>query len=162
EGGSAETGLRLAAALWHFWRYQGRQREGRAWLEAALRLPGAAAYPAARAAALYVEGALAGIMGDRAVSGARLEASVALWRGRGAGSGAGLEGGGGLGGGRGDARSRARALAQLGLATLNRAPAAAGALLEEAVALARAGGDRWCLALALRFLGNLEIRGPAA
>ena len=62
----------------------------------------------------------------------------------------------------GDARGLARALAQLGLTTLDRDPAAATALLEEAVALARAAGDRWCLALALRFLGNLEIRGPAA
>jgi predicted ATPase/class 3 adenylate cyclase len=145
EGGSAETGLRLAAALWHFWRHQGRQREGRAWLEAALGLPGAAARTAARAAALYVEGALAGIMGDGAVARARHGASVALWREL------------------GDARGLARALAQLGL-ELERAgdPAAAAALLEEAVALARAAGDRWGLALALRFLGNLEIRGPAA
>ena len=33
-----ETGLRLAAALWHFWLQRGYLREGRAWLEALLSL----------------------------------------------------------------------------------------------------------------------------
>ena len=144
ERASAETGLRLAAALRHFWQFRGRHREGRAWLEAALARPGAAARTEARAAALCVAGLLALALGDHAAARARLEASVALWREL------------------GDARGLGRALAQLGYLTTARDATAARALLEEAVALARAAGDRPDLALALRFLGNLEAPRPVA
>jgi non-specific serine/threonine protein kinase len=143
--GSAETGLRLAAAVWRFWRYRGRQREGCAWLAAVLALPDAAGPTAARAAALYAAGFLVSDLGDRAAARAWLEESVALWREL------------------GDARGLGRALARLGLATLAHDRAAGRALLEEAVAHARAAGDRWGLALTLRFMGHLEDRrtGPA-
>ena len=144
ESGQAAPGLRLAAALWPFWRSRGRHREGRAWLEAALALPGAAARTPARAAALCVAGSLAGALGDGAAARARLEASVALWREL------------------GDARGLGRALAQLGFATTPRDAAAARALVEEAVALARAAGDRSGLAYALRILGNVEAPRRAA
>jgi predicted ATPase/class 3 adenylate cyclase len=144
EGGRAEAGLRLATALGHLWRLRGHQREGREWLEAALALPAAAPRTAARAAALDGAGVLAWILGDGAAAGARLEASVALWRAL------------------GDGRGLGRALANLGLAALDRDRAAARPVLEEAVARARAAGDRWGLALALRFLGTLEGRGPPA
>ena len=141
---SAETGLRLAAALRPFWRFRGRHREGRAWLEAALALPGAAARTPARAEALCAAGSLAAVLGDGAAARTRLEASVALWREL------------------GDARGLGRALAQLGFATAPRDAPAARALLEEAVALARAAGDRSGLAVALRFLGNVEAPRRAA
>jgi non-specific serine/threonine protein kinase len=140
----AETGLRLAAALRPFWRLRGRHREGRAWLEAALALPGAAARTPARAEALCAAGSFAGLLGDGATARTRLEASVALWREL------------------GDARGLGRALAQLGFATTARDAPAARALLEEAVALARAVGDRSGLAVALRMLGNVEAPRGAA
>jgi predicted ATPase/class 3 adenylate cyclase len=38
EADDAETGLRLAAALWRFWQQRGYLREGRSWLEAVLAL----------------------------------------------------------------------------------------------------------------------------
>ena len=141
---SAETGLRLAAALRDFWRYRGRHREGRVWLEAALAHPGAAARTAARAEALCVAGQMARALGDRAAARPRLEASVALWREL------------------GDACGLGRALAQLGLLTTASDASAARALLEEAVALARAAGARPDLALTLRMLGNVEAPRPAA
>jgi len=143
-GGSAEVGLRLAAALRNFWRFRGRHREGRAWLEAALARPGAEARTAPRAAALGVAGQLARALGDRAAARARLEESAALCREL------------------GDARGLGQALAQLGHLTTPGDATAARALLEEAVALARAAGDRPGLALALRFLGNLEAPRRAA
>ena len=141
---SAETGLRLAAALRPFWRFRGRHREGRAWLEAALALPGEAARTPTRAEALCAAGSLAAVLGDGAAAHARLEASVALWREL------------------GDARGLGRALAQLAFATAPRDAPAARALVEEAVALARAAGDRPGLAVALRFLGNVEAPRRAA
>jgi len=48
ETGDAELGVRLATACARAMWERGQQREGRAWLESALRLPGAAALPVAQ------------------------------------------------------------------------------------------------------------------
>lgn len=52
EGGDAESALRMAGALWWFWRMRGQISEGRKWLEGVLALPGAEAQPRARGKAL--------------------------------------------------------------------------------------------------------------
>jgi len=57
--GDAETGLRTAGALWRFWHYWGRLREGIGWLEQLLALPAAARPYGARAKGLT---ALAGLV----------------------------------------------------------------------------------------------------
>ncbi len=59
DGGEAEVGLRIAGALWRYWHYWALLREGRAWLEALLALPAAAAPTLGRAKALS---ALAGLV----------------------------------------------------------------------------------------------------
>src|SRR2546422_7723001 len=51
-----EQALRLAAALWRFWQMRGHLREGRARVEAALRLPGGDKFPEARRHALEAAG----------------------------------------------------------------------------------------------------------
>jgi predicted ATPase len=74
--GAAESGLRLAAALWRFWDVRGYYTEGREHLAALL-----AAAPASapgRAAALAADGLLAERLGDYAAAQAALEASAAL------------------------------------------------------------------------------------
>jgi predicted ATPase/transcriptional regulator with XRE-family HTH domain len=50
--GDPQVGLRLAAALWQFWRAAGYLSEGRSWLERAIRTAGDAP-PAARGKALW-------------------------------------------------------------------------------------------------------------
>jgi non-specific serine/threonine protein kinase len=57
--GEAEIGLRTASAVWDFWHYWAEVREGIAWLESLLALPGAAAPTDARARGLD---ALAGLL----------------------------------------------------------------------------------------------------
>jgi predicted ATPase/class 3 adenylate cyclase len=56
--GEAESALRIGGALWRFWHYWARMREGRDWLEAALAMPGADGPSLSRAKALT---ALAGL-----------------------------------------------------------------------------------------------------
>src|SRR2546422_9404466 len=51
-----EQALRLAAALWRFWQMRGHLREGRARVEAVLRLPGGDKFPEARRHALEAAG----------------------------------------------------------------------------------------------------------
>jgi len=139
---AAAVGLRLVAALWRFWLYRRRYREGREDLAAALTRPAGAGSTAARAAALHGAGVLAREEGDRAAARTALEESVSLWRELGRPHGL------------------AGALAHLGFALTDRAPAAALALLEEAATLSRAAGDRWGLARTLRFLGNFPDGPP--
>ena len=64
EPGEAETGLRIAAALYPYWRARGLLREGRRWLG---QLLGGtrAARAGERIKALYVDSVLAGMHGDR-------------------------------------------------------------------------------------------------
>lgn len=63
EAGEAELALRLAGALWMFWRWSGLFREGRGWLDAAIAA-GSGCSPAARLQALWGAGWLAYHQGD--------------------------------------------------------------------------------------------------
>lgn len=63
--GKPEDGLRLAIALWLFWRQRGRWSEGRSWLERALEHD-QVVNPGLRAAALYQIGSLACLQHDDA------------------------------------------------------------------------------------------------
>ena len=62
--GESEVGMRLAGALWRFWHYWALVREGVAWLEPILELPGATQPTAARAKALTALAALVYWQGD--------------------------------------------------------------------------------------------------
>jgi predicted ATPase len=66
ETGDAEWGLRLGAALFHFWETGEYLAEGRGWLGKLLKLAGAAPPTKTRARALFAAGVLAGEQGDYA------------------------------------------------------------------------------------------------
>ncbi|HEU0116618.1 MAG TPA: LuxR C-terminal-related transcriptional regulator [Thermomicrobiales bacterium] len=144
--GAAETGLRLAGALFWFWHIRGYLGEGRAWTDAFLALAGAQSGAAVYAHALYAAGGLAWRHGDNPTAVARLAESVARWRAL------------------GDRRRLATALAYYGLA-LRHAGAIAEArrVQEESVRLLRETGDRWGLGMALHRLGDTRFYGfPAS
>ncbi len=127
--------VRLAGALWIFWYMHGHVGEARRWLrrtlEAAPEEPSAA-----RSKALDGAGYLAHEQGENDVAIGLLEASIACAK-------------------EVDAASAA-ALASAHLCgRLVSDPAAALAVGEEAVALAREAGDDWVLAVALNNLGEL-------
>jgi predicted ATPase/Tfp pilus assembly protein PilF len=77
--GEAETGLRLAGALWRFWSTHGHLTEGRRWLAAALA-GGSQAPATLRAQALHGAGRLAWNQSDYATAYMLLEESLALSR----------------------------------------------------------------------------------
>ena len=111
DAGDAGCGLRLAVALWRFWGLRGHAREGRAWLERLLRLPGAAADAGLRADALNAAGSLAGSLGDYEMAGALHERSLSLRRESGCPGGAAPLSATGRGAGVPGDRRRARVLA---------------------------------------------------
>jgi predicted ATPase/DNA-binding SARP family transcriptional activator/DNA-binding CsgD family transcriptional regulator len=74
----AETGLRLASALFWFWHMRGYLKEGRSWFDRALA--GTPERTAVRAKALYHAGYLAFIQCDYSVACSQLEESVAVWQ----------------------------------------------------------------------------------
>jgi tetratricopeptide (TPR) repeat protein len=76
------VGLRLAIAINKYWDRKNYQREGRAWLESLLALPGAAVLPE-RAQAFQALGSLAYRQSDHAVAADWLAHSVSLYRGLG-------------------------------------------------------------------------------
>jgi len=79
EGKDAESGVRLAAALWPFWLARGYLSEGRGWLESAVSRSGSA--PArARAKALTGAGWLANFQGEYGAAKALIEEGLALYR----------------------------------------------------------------------------------
>jgi hypothetical protein len=82
ECGEAELGLRLAGAVWGFWRVHGHVSEGRRWLEGLLAVTesGGAAKSATRAKALSHAGALALEQGDYSRAAALLDESLLLSR----------------------------------------------------------------------------------
>lgn len=78
-GRDAETGLRLAGALWRFCYLRGHYGQGRGWLEGALQLDGPAP-AAARAKALTGAGVLALLRCDYGHAEERLREGLALYR----------------------------------------------------------------------------------
>jgi predicted ATPase/transcriptional regulator with XRE-family HTH domain len=77
----AETGLRLAAALWRFWDLHGRLSEGRAWLaEFLARVGDSAASAPVRVEALFGAGILAQFQSDYVAARASFIASLAIAR----------------------------------------------------------------------------------
>ena len=136
-----ELSLRLAGALFLFWRHIDHVGEGRAWLARALANPTAPLAGAARAQALYADGFLAHCQSDTTAK-ALLEESISLWRVLGQRGKTGL----------------AYALAELGdemrwLGDPNRARSLHG----EAIFLFREQDERWGLAYSLARMG-LAIR----
>ena len=75
----AETGLRLATAMFRFWRSHGHLSEGRERLAAAVGHAGARDYPLARASALRVASSLAQVQGDLTAARALAEEALALF-----------------------------------------------------------------------------------
>jgi non-specific serine/threonine protein kinase len=136
-----EVSLRLAGALFVFWRQRGSINEGRAWLARALASSAAPLTGAARAQALYADGWLAQAQSATNAK-ALLEESISLWRALGAPGKTGL----------------AFALTELGESMRWRGdPATARSLHGEAIALFREQDERWGLAYSLAHLG-LAIR----
>lgn len=134
----AETGLRLAAALWRFWFTRGHLREGRAWIEAMLALDhtGAAA-PFARAEALCGGATLALRQGDIPVAERYARESLAACEAI------------------GDARGMAAALNLLGNAAFERNDYADAVTHHTAsLALRREIGNRLGISASLHNLGR--------
>ncbi len=136
--GEVELGLRLASAVWWYWRVRGHVQEGIEWLQSGLTHPAGRGRTAARAKALTVAANLINRLGDFARSAPFSEESVGIWREMGDDSGMAMAL---LGQGNNMWR-----LGDLG---------AARALLEEAAERARAAGDMQNLP---QILGNLA--GP--
>jgi non-specific serine/threonine protein kinase len=139
ERGAGDLGLRLAGALWRFWKLRGYLSEGRGWLEAVLA--GDPAPTAARGAALHGAGALALDQGAHARARKLLEESLALGRAL-------------------DDRQRvAAALNSLGnLAFRLGEYRRAGDAYEQNLALQRELADRWGIAASLNNLGLVAQR----
>jgi non-specific serine/threonine protein kinase len=138
-GATADGGerlLRLAAALGDFWFFLGRTSEGRAWCEAALARPEAAAHPALRARVLFSAGQNAWDRDDLPAARSLLEASAAGARAA------------------GDSRCLLRALHALGevLWALDD-PDGASAVTDDLAACAGTVGDTWERGLTLERLG---------
>jgi predicted ATPase/DNA-binding NarL/FixJ family response regulator/transcriptional regulator with XRE-family HTH domain len=133
-----DVGLRLAGALGLFWALRGRVIEGRAWAEAMLGRPGAAARTAARAQALQMAALLAMRQADYQTARPLAQESLAIYRDV------------------GDFLGVGRALNRLGTAELHvgNIPCAQS-LLEESVLIARKAGDQIGLAWALSNLSGV-------
>ena len=145
ETGAAEAGLRLAGALWPFWRTRGSLAEGQRWLEEAL-VRDADAPDDARAKALHAVGAITRERGDLARAAAWQAEALALGRRL------------------GDARQIAMALmGQGGVALVRGEYATAEGHYREALAVARQAGRDWEAAGALHNLAlTLRYRGAIA
>jgi predicted ATPase/DNA-binding XRE family transcriptional regulator len=137
----ADVALRLVAALAWFWGLRGHMREGRAWLERALRLAPSEATEPARGRALLGASGIALRRGDLDAALAHVsEAQSILRRG-------------------GDESGARQALAILGQVHEFRGDyPGARALFSEGLARARRSGDRWMEAEALALLGDVALR----
>jgi len=142
QSGAAEAGQRIAGALWAFY-YLAAPMEGRRWAEQVIAIPGGAAFPRARAAALSAAGITAWTLGELPAAIEALTESVALWRQIAANSVATA-----------DRRALARTLTFLGVSF--RADLAGRPHAEEAVQLARQLQDSWLLCLCLASLGAVS------
>jgi predicted ATPase len=139
EVGEADVALRLAGALWMFWRWAGLFAEGRAWLEAALAA-GEASPLEVRCQGLWGAGWLAYHHGDYARTGELGRRMLSAL--------AGTE----------DHLKRRNALTLVGNAALaeDRDDDAVAAL-EEALALCERDGTSWHLATSLLNLGTARL-----
>jgi tetratricopeptide (TPR) repeat protein len=121
--GAMEKELRLAAALFWYWRPRGYWSEGRRWLEEGLA-EGDRVVPGVRAKALWALGYIASLQGDSERATPLLDEALGLYRG--------LE----------DRRGSARALESLGMVALWQGLyERATALYEEGLRLSRDLGD---------------------
>ncbi len=138
-GGQIDEGVQLAIALMYYWDTGGYQREVRDKLETFLTHPDLAQRTATRAKALIGAGWLAGEQGDVILGNVRLVESVTFWREW------------------SDKRWLAFALRTLGfnLHAQLHDWRDAQQILEESAALSREIEDKWGLAMALRYLGNM-------
>jgi len=175
-----DQGVALATGLWQFWERRGHLREGRDWLDVALRQRDAAS-PTLRANALLRAGALAISQSEYAQAEGFLLESLVTYRASGdqRGISAALHGLGTIAHDRGD-YDRARALYEEGLA-VNRALGdsvrsaaslnnlanmafdlgqddTAQRLHEESLELERQIDDTWGVAISLTNLGNVARR----
>ena len=136
EARGAETGLRLAGALWRFWYVRGDYSEGRRYLWGALEREGAQSRTSARALALNGAGALAYDQADYMTARALFEEGLSISRQ--------VE----------DRRGVASSLRNLGNVALAFSEnATAQALYEESLALSRKSEDRHSIAVTLSNLG---------
>ncbi|MDP9411691.1 MAG: tetratricopeptide repeat protein, partial [Actinomycetota bacterium] len=130
-----EVLLRMAGALWWFWRLHGHYGEGRGWLERALAAGGEAP-PASRAKALTAAGDLAFLQSEYDLAGERLQEGLALCQTL------------------GDRRGIARAVQLLGSIEREQGRyARAEAFHEESLALWEELGEDWGVAQSLNYLG---------
>jgi predicted ATPase len=139
-----EIGLRLVGALWRYWLFRGRLREGQEWLERCLAMAegdGDAEQVAVYAKVLQGAGAFARNLGDNDRAATLFEASVTLYRGL------------------GDTRGLASALGYLAAAgPLDHGDRErARTLFEESLALWRELGNVGGIAYALSNLGQLAF-----
>jgi predicted ATPase/class 3 adenylate cyclase len=144
---AAETGLRLAGALWRFWYVRGHYTEGRRQLGSILALVDASDQskiqnPKSKIAkALHGAGVLAQVQGDYAVARSMYEKGLALRREL------------------GDKQGIASLLNNLGLLAYHQGDyASARSLQEEGLAMARELGERWGIASSLNNLGNVAFQ----
>jgi len=140
-GSDLETGLRLAAALYHFWYYRSHPVEGGRWLEQALAVSRTReAWRPLRSKLLSATGILADMRGDHGRAVVLFEERLALAREL------------------GDLGGQAKALNSLGIIALEeRDYAHAHALLEASLALRREQGERETLANPLCNLGVVAL-----
>jgi predicted ATPase/transcriptional regulator with XRE-family HTH domain len=133
--GDADVALRIAGAVWMFWRMESAFTEGRQWLQRALELPRAPESPF-RLPALWGAAWLAYQQGDRVTAAAYGNELLAN---------SGAE----------SSIDRRNGLTLLGhLAVADERPNEAVPLLEDAVSIARAAGMRWHVATSLLNLGT--------
>ncbi len=138
ETGNADTGLRIAAALWWFWRVHGHLAEGRMYLTRVLDLPSASMPTSARAKALEGAAAIAFYQGDHEAAHGFGAASLAIRREI------------------RDQPGTAGALTTLAAMAAQRGDhAAARSHLEQSLAIQREIGDRETIGIALNNLANV-------
>jgi predicted ATPase len=138
ENGEAESALRLAGALWWFWRMRGQISEGRKWLEGALTLPGAGAQSPARGKVLQGAVIFARYQGDYEREAATAEECLRFYRTV------------------GDLRGVAEALNLLGAVAMFREDyTTAHAYIEEGLTLCRELHDQVGIARLLNLRGEL-------
>jgi predicted ATPase len=144
EVGEADLALRLAGALWMFWRWAGLFAEGRAWLEAALAAGEASPLPV-RCQGLWGAGWLAYHHGDYARTGELGRLMLLALAGS------------------DDELLRRNALTLVGNAALaeDRIEEAL-AVLQEALAICEAQGPSWHMATSLLNLGTARLHAGEA